>query len=131
MIDLPASAPTTLMNVKCARIDRGSRRGREADLIFRRLVMIGHLKLGIIDAVKFPKHAKEIGLAAKQVSHNDSCTLAKRGPAKMFSGKHALGLEELFVKFRERQLRGQNDVLNVKEAVIARGEPARFGGARY
>jgi hypothetical protein len=88
------------------------------------LPVIGKLQVGAIDTVKLPNHSKEICLSTKQVSHNDSGTLPQRRPAQMFVGEHALRLDEFLVKFRERQLRRQYCVLDVKQAVIPRSKTA-------
>ena len=49
----------------------------------------------------------------------------------MFPGENALRFDQLLVKVRKRQLRRQHCVLNIKEAVIAGGETARFGIPRF
>jgi hypothetical protein len=102
------------------------RQWKEAADRFRILSAVdgGKLQVGPIDAVKFPNHSQKICLSTKQLSHNDSCALPQSLPAQMFTGEHALRLDELFVKLRERQLRRQHSVLDVKQAVIARGEAA-------
>src|SRR5216110_1421574 len=125
MIDLPAAPSTTLVDVKRASLDRGSRWRRQTDFVLHWLPVIGELQVGAIDTVKFPDHSQEIRLPPKQVSHNDCCALAQPRPAKMFSREHALGLDEFVVKFRERQLRRQHSMLDVKQPVIAGGETAR------
>src|SRR5690349_14544761 len=94
MIDLPSAAPTIRVNVKRASLDRRSRWRRQADFIFHRLVVIGELQIGAIDAVKFPNHSQEICLPAKQSSHDDSRALAQPRPAKMLPGEDALGFDE-------------------------------------
>ena len=89
-----------------------------------RLPVIGKLQVGAIDTVKFPNHPKEICLSTKQVSHNDSCALPQPLPDQMFAGEHALRLDQLSVKLRERQLRRQYCVLDIKKAVISSRETA-------
>src|SRR4029077_20604123 len=97
---------------------------RQIDFVFYRLPVIGKLQVGAIDAVKFPDHSQKICLSTKQVSHNDSCALPQRRPARLFAGEHALRLDELLVKLREWHLRRQYCVLDVKQAVISRRETA-------
>src|SRR5262245_26433636 len=122
MIDLASFASTARVNVKFVSLNCGSRRRRQIDFVFYRLLMIGKLQVGPIDAVKFPDHSQEICLSTKQVSHNDSCALADRRPAQMFAGQDALRLDELLVKLCERHLRRQYRVLDVEQTVISRRE---------
>src|SRR5215831_15639208 len=124
MIDLPSAASAACVNVKFASLNRGSGWRRQIDFVFNRLSVIGKLQVGAIDTVKFPNHSQEICLSTKQVSHNDSCALPQRRPAQMFAGEDALSLDELRVKLWERQLRRQYCVLDIKQAVISRGETA-------
>src|SRR5262249_39119313 len=100
MIDLASAASTARVNIKFVSLHGGSRWRRQINLIFYRLVMIGKLQIGAIDAVKFPDHSQEICLSTKQLSHNDSRALSQRCPAQMFEGEHALRFDELLVKLR-------------------------------
>src|SRR4029450_6412603 len=126
MIDLPSAASTAGVNVKLVSVN-GGRRGRwEIDFVFYRLSVIGKLQVRAINAVKFPNHSQEICLSTKQVSDNNSRALPQPLPAEMFAGENALGFDQLFVKLVERQLRRQYCVLDIKQAVISRGETARF-----
>src|SRR4029077_1527458 len=124
MIDLSSAASTACGNVKPVALNCGSRWRRQIDFVFYRLLMVGKLQVGAIDAVKFPNHSQKICLSTKQVSHNDPCALPQSRPAQMFAREHALRFDELLVKFRERQLRRQHCVLDVKQAVIPRRETA-------
>ena len=124
MIDLPSASSTAGVNVKLVRCNCGSRWRRQIDFVFYRLSVIGKLQVGAINAVKFPNHSQEICLSTKQVSHNDSCALPQSLPAQVFAGEYPLSLNEFRVKLREWQFRWQYCVLDVKQAVISRGETA-------
>src|SRR5262249_35254222 len=122
MIDLTSAASTGRVDVKLVSLNGGSRWRWQINFVFCRLLVIGKLQVGAIDAVKFPDHSQEICLSTKQVSHNDSCALAHRRPAQMFEGQDALRLDELLVKLCERHLRRQYRVLDVEQTVISRRE---------
>src|SRR4029453_14433712 len=118
MIDLPSFASTACVNVKPVSLNCGSGWRRQIDFVFYRLPVISKLQVGAIDAVKFPNHSQKICLPTKQVSHNDSRALPQPLPAQMFAGEHALSLNELFLKLRERHLRRQTGMLDGDKHII-------------
>ena len=100
MVDLSSAAPTIFVNVKRASLHGSNGRRWQADFIFHRLTVIGQLELPVIYAVELPKHSDKIGLTAKQLADNDTRAIAQRRPAQVLAGKHALRIDEFFVKFR-------------------------------
>src|SRR5437762_13390639 len=101
MIDLPAAAPSILVNVKRASLDGGNRGRWQADFIFYWLTVIGQLKFWVIYAVELPEHTDEIGLTPKQLADNYTRALAQRRPAQVLVGENPLCIDEFFVKFRQ------------------------------
>src|SRR4029453_8483577 len=65
MIDFPSASSAARMIVKLVSLNRGGRWRREIDFVSYRLLMIGKLQVGAIDAVKFPNHSQEICLSPK------------------------------------------------------------------
>jgi hypothetical protein len=104
VIDLPAGAPSIFMDVKRTALHGSNGRRWQADFIFYWLTVIGQLEFRVIYAVELSKHSDKIGLTAKQLADNDTRAVSQRLPAEMLAGKHALRLDEFFVKFRQGQL---------------------------
>src|SRR5262249_12625466 len=103
MIDLPPAAPAIFVNVQRAPLHAGNRRRWQIDFVFHRLTVIRKLKLRMIDAVEFPEHPDEIGLAAKHLTDNDTRAVAQRLPSKVLAGEDALSLHKFLIKLRQRQ----------------------------
>jgi len=89
--------------------------------------MVSDLELGVVNAVKFPQHPDEIGLTSQQASHRQTGSLSECRKTKVFHAQHALGFYQLLIKLRQAQMRRQDGMLDVKQPVVTRGNPARFG----
>ena len=61
------------------------------------------MEFRVVYAVELPKHPDKIGLTTKQLAGNDTRAIAQRGPAQVLARKHALRIDEFFVKFRQWQ----------------------------
>src|SRR5215467_4806997 len=127
IVDGATLASPRLEHVELPRIDLCLDGRRHLHLVGDRTVVIGQQELGIEHAVELPEAPEEVRLAARKVAKYDSRHVAERRPPHVLHRQHALGMHELFVELRERQLRGQHRVLDVVEPIVARVDAPRLG----
>src|SRR6201987_2395051 len=116
------------VDVKKGLIHALRRRGFwKADGIANFALMILHLAFRVVDAGKFPEHFDEIRLSFGEEAEGHKESVFQRGETEVLLVENLLGAHELFVKAIERKLGGEDGVLHVEEAVIARGKVSRLG----
>ena len=88
--------------------------------------MIAELKFRVVHALKFPEHLDEIGLSPQKVPGRDLRCGLERRPTQMFHVQDLLRLDQLFIKFGQREFGWKHRMLDIEEAVITRLDLSGF-----
>src|SRR5262245_59694739 len=118
------------MHVERAALDALARHRWQGDLVVDGQGVIRELELRIVDAPELEEHLHEVRLALREQGSDVLRRTPDLPDPEVLAVEDRLGVDELLVELRERKRGRQDGMLDVEEAVVTRGEPARLGQPR-